>query len=170
MSTQPIDTFVFDDDGRTPNSRYPVIVYRGPAHVGEHSADAFDALFDSHGWRPQWRGGVYDYHHYHSNAHEALAVYAGEAELILGGESGRTVTVNAGDVLILPAGTGHCRVSASADFALTAAYPEGQGDWDLCRPGDTDHDTAAARIAAVALPEADPLTGSDGQLRQLWLD
>lgn len=163
------DMLRFDDDGRTPNSRYPVLVYRGLiGAAGDTAASAFEAMFEAHDWRPQWRGGVFAYHHFHSNAHEALAVYAGEAELVLGGEAGQPTRIAAGDVLVLPAGTGHCRVSADTDFALTAAYPAGYGDWDLCRPGESDHDRAVARIRAVPVPPADPVTGRNGALTRLW--
>lgn len=173
--THPIDpdtapeTLMFQDDGRTPNSRFPVLVYRGlGTSPGDDPAAGFEALFEAHGWPAQWRGGVFAYHHFHSNAHEALAVYAGEAELVLGGEFGRPVRVAAGDMAILPAGTGHCRISASADFAVTAGYPAGHGDWDLCRPGRTHHKRAVARIAAVPMPPADPVTGARGALTRFW--
>lgn len=166
--TEP-ETLGFDDDGRTPNSPHSVLVYRGLlTTAGEEAAAVFEATFEAHGWPPQWRGGVFAYHHFHSNAHELLAVYAGEAELVLGGEDGQPVRIAAGDVLILPAGTGHCRISASADFELTAAYPAGHGDWDLCRPGETDHDRALARILAVPTPSTDPVTGANGALGRRW--
>lgn len=166
--TQP-ETLTFDDDGRTPNSRHPVLVYRSVlTDTGDDAAAAFEAVFETHDWPPQWRGGVFAYHHFHSNAHEALAVYAGEAELVLGGEAGQPIRLAAGDVVILPAGTGHCRVEASADFALTAAYPAGHGDWDLCRPGETAPERARERIAAVPVPPQDPITGADGALVRLW--
>ncbi|WP_423822383.1 cupin domain-containing protein [Salinisphaera sp. SPP-AMP-43] len=162
------ETFSFADDGRTPNNRLPVLVYRDLGTAGEITAEAFETVFAANAWPPQWRGGVFAYHHFHSNAHEALAVFSGQAELVLGGEAGQPVRLAAGDVVILPAGTGHCRISASADFELTAAYPAGYGDWDICKPGETDHDRAAARIAALPTPAIDPITGAEGALAQLW--
>lgn len=177
MTTTPLaagceitpETLHFNDDGRTPNSRHPVLVYRGLLDAtADEPAARFDATFRAHGWPPQWRGGVFAYHHFHSNAHEALAVYTGEAGLVLGGESGRSVRITLGDVVVLPAGTGHCRISASADFVLTAAYPAGNDDWDLCRPGAIDIDTARQRIARVPIPSGDPIGGAAGPLTRLW--
>lgn len=163
----PVETLHFDDDGRTPNNPYPVVIHRDAAAATD-LASAFERLFATHGWPPQWRGGVFDFHHYHSVSHEALGITDGHARLMLGGEAGRTVELARGDVVILPAGTGHCRVSASADFALTAAYPPDQQDWDLCRPGETDPDAARERIARVSLPSADPVLGPQAGLTAHW--
>ncbi|WP_123590207.1 cupin domain-containing protein [Salinisphaera orenii] len=160
-------TYRLDDDGRTPNGRWPVLHYRSGAARAVDPA-GFERLFAANGWPPQWRGGVFDFHHYHSVSHEALAVHAGAARLVLGGEAGRVVDLAAGDVLILPAGTGHCRLSATADFGLAAAYPPDQQDWDLCRPGETEPAAARARIAALGVPASDPVAGAAGGLVVHW--
>ena len=158
----------YADDGRTPNSRHPVLVYHGNDKATGGLAERLETLFAANDWPPQWRGGVFGYHHYHSVSHETLGVACGSATLMLGGEQGESLVVTAGDVLVLPAGTGHCRIDASADFELVAAYPPDQQDWDLCRPGDTDHAAACARIAAVAIPPQDPVTGAHGALPMAW--
>ena len=166
--TPSADSRRFTDDDRTPNSRHPVLIYRADAADQDGLAERLERLFASHGWPPQWRGGVFDYHHYHSNAHEVLGVARGTAVLMLGGEQGETVDIAPGDVVILPAGTGHCRIQASVDFELVAAYPADQQDWDLCRPGHVDLGAARARIATLAVPEQDPVAGAGGALVTLW--
>lgn len=155
-------------EGIPNNPRLPVIIYDGafPAD-GTDLATVMEARFAGNGWPPQWRNGIYDFHHYHSQGHEVLGIAAGSAELVLGGPKGRNLTVRAGDVLLLPAGTGHCRINASADFLVIGAYPPGQSG-DIVRSAPT----AAIRdaIAQLRFPPTDPVYGQDGPLRQYWTD
>ncbi|TWI57607.1 uncharacterized protein YjlB [Pseudomonas duriflava] len=167
VSAKP-DRLFFTDDGRIPNSPLPVLVYRNVPLDGKDKAAAFESLFAAHDWPPQWRDGVFDYHHYHSTAHEALGVASGHARLILGGEAGQEIAVEAGDVLILPAGTGHCQIEQSENFLVVGAYPLGQEDYDTQRARPETHDASVERIRRVALPAADPVTGWSGVLLQAW--
>lgn len=164
-ATTPL-TFV--DDGVIPNHpAYPLLLHRQAfdASVADPAASA-EALFAANGWGGLWRNGVYPYHHYHSTCHEALAVAAGWADVRFGGEAGETVRLEAGDVAVLPAGTGHKRLAASDDFLVVGAYPAGQ-PLDLIRDA-SEHDAAVARIGSVPLPATDPVFGSEGGLRTMW--
>jgi len=147
--------------GAMPNHpAFPALVYRGVAA----DAAAIEALFARNGWPPQWRDGIYDFHHYHTRGHEALGCARGRARVLLGGPDGRAVEVAAGDVLVLPVGTGHRRLSASGDFLVVGAYPPGQRA-DVCREAPTLD--MLARIAALPAPETDPV-GNGGGVTALW--
>jgi uncharacterized protein YjlB len=129
---------------------FPVLIYRDVA------ADDVRALFAEHGWGGSWVDGVFDFHHFHSTSHEVLGVLAGEATLELGGPQGRSFDVKAGDVVVLPAGTGHRRATARDGFTVCGAYPRGQEDYDLLRSAD---DAARERIRTLPAPEQDPVGG-----------
>ena len=130
--------------------RFAVLIYRG--------VDVSDAkaLFAEHGWGGSWVDGVFDFHHFHSTSHEALAVIAGQATIEIGGPQGEAFDVTKGDVLVLPAGTGHRRARADDAFRVVGAYPRGQEDYDLLREAD---DAARERIAALGPPAQDPVGG-----------
>jgi uncharacterized protein YjlB len=147
---------------RIPNHpRFGVLRYRG-VDAAARGAEAVRALFADHGWGGSWVDGIFAFHHFHSTSHEALAVVSGSAVVELGGPQGRAFEVAAGDVLVLPAGTGHRRASASRDFTVVGAYPAGQENYDLLR-GDDPAEVAAARerIDALPAPPEDPV-GGDG--------
>ena len=152
------ERFILQENDWVPNNRdLPVLVYRR-VESGDCEAVArnFEQRFAAHGWPPDWRDTIYDYHHYHSTAHEALGIAAGRATLMLGGPDGREVEVRAGDALILPVGTGHCRIEASEDFLVVGAYPEGQ-DWDIYKEAPSPE--MRERMASLATP-CDPVTGT----------
>ncbi len=159
------ETHRFEDDGAIPNSPLPVLIYH-ELEAARHAGDC-EELFGSNGWVPDWRDGIFSFHHFHSIAHEVLGIVAGTVTVRLGGPSGRSFEIGRGDVLVLPAGTGHCNEGSSADLLVVGAYPDGM-PWDLRRGDPAEHDEAVANIRAVPVPGADPVEGSDGPLAELW--
>jgi uncharacterized protein YjlB len=159
---------VFEDDGLVPNNPMPFLVYRGVIAVdGDDPAAAVERVFGANGWGDMWRNGVFDYLHYHATVHEALGVASGTARVRFGGDSGKEFDLAPGDVAILPAGTGHQRVSASDDFCIVGAYPPGP-KMQITRPTPENHAKALQTIPRVPLPETDAVMGKDGPLVRLW--
>jgi uncharacterized protein YjlB len=163
------DNFVFQDDGVIPNNRLPLIVRRGAIPpAASDPAKAFEATFAKNGWTGSWRGSIFDYHHYHSTAHEVLGIASGSATVRFGGEGGETVGLTAGDVVVIPAGVGHALINEGGDLLVVGAYADGR-DWDIVRADQGQVDAAArARAAQVPLPDADPVDGPTGPLTKLW--
>jgi uncharacterized protein YjlB len=157
----------FKSSGAVPNNpTLPVLVYSGAFPEGESAiASGMEERFAENGWPPQWRNGIYPFHHYHCEGHEVLGIAAGEARLVLGGDGGEELTVRKGDVLLLPAGTGHCLMSATPDLIVVGAYPPDQ-------QGDIQRDIATTAmkraIAELPYPKRDPVLGSNGPLLDHW--
>ncbi|ETX30759.1 cupin domain-containing protein [Roseivivax isoporae] len=165
-----VETLWLSDDGGIPNNPdLPVVLIHG-ALDAEAGDAAIRALFEAQGWRGTWTWTVFDFHHYHPDAHEALAVARGWGDIQLGGPSGPVLHLRAGDAMVLPAGTGHCRIAQSEDFAVCGGYPPDHTDVGLARADDPDQDRHRAQIARVSRPETDPLFGAAGPLVRLWDD
>jgi uncharacterized protein YjlB len=159
----------FEDDGSIPNNpQLPLLLYRGALDFGHHDpALVCEQVFANHGWGDAWRNGIYPFPHYHSTAHEVLGIARGHASVRLGGARGRTVTVQAGDVVVIPAGVGHQNLGASADLLVIGAYPHGQSA-DLGRGAPGERPRVLDAIARVPLPQADPVYGEAGPLPGHW--
>ena len=157
------------DDGLIPNNpNLPLLIYEGALNLPEHAAaEAVEDLVRVNEWGGSWRNGIYDYHHYHSTAHEVLVVYCGSASVQLGGERGITAKIQRGDILIIPAGVAHKNIGASPDFKVLGAYPKGQ-DWNMCYGKASERPGADQEISRVPLPKADPVYGTGGPLMQHW--
>jgi uncharacterized protein YjlB len=163
-------TFMFEDDGATPNNPdLPFVVYKNAValEVAADPAAVFEALFAANGWGDSWRNGIYDFLHYHSRIHEVLGIARGRARVRFGGDHGKELDLAAGDVAVLPAGTGHQRLMASEDYLVVGAYPAA-GTYDECRGKAEEHARALKTIPRVAKPKADPVYGRDGPLMDLW--
>lgn len=173
MSVRALDVqaFRFEDDGRIPNNpSLPLLVYPGALDLDGASdpASVAERAFRAHGWGGSWRDGIFPFPHFHSNAHEVLAICRGDARVRFGGERGEVVEVGAGDVVVIPAGVGHQNLGSSADFLVVGAYPHGQEDYDLCRGEPGERPAVLDNIRGVRLPEQDPLAGANGPLLRHW--
>ena len=160
-----IEQHFFKDDGGIPNSSLPVLVYHGIEQARD--AAACEQLFAGNRWLGSWRDGIFSYHHFHSTAHEVLGIVSGSASVMLGGPGGQAFDVGTGNVLVLPAGTGHRNLGSSPDLLVIGAYPDGM-DWDLRRGDPAEHDEVLANIRAVPLPKTDPVAGAGGPLVEFW--
>lgn len=167
LAAPAVRTLMLKANGGIPNNpTLPVLIYPAALEVtGSDPASLFEQMFTANGWPPQWRYGVFSYHHYHTQGHEVLGVYAGNARLMLGGPDGHVVEVKAGDVLLLPVGTGHCNLGSSDDFRVVGAYPPGQ-------EGDINRDPATLaqieQIARLPRPDTDPVLGAQGGVVEHW--
>jgi uncharacterized protein YjlB len=162
-------TIMFTDDGIVPNHpRWPLIVYRGAVltHGIKQPEVLIDALFAANEWGRSWRDTIYDFVHYHSRIHEVLGVARGSAVVEFGGVKGRRLALKAGDVAILPAGTGHRLIEASRGFLVVGAYPP-SGTYDECTDS-RDRPGARKRIAKVKKPVSDPVYGKTAGIKTIW--
>ena len=164
-----VTTVLFDNDGIVPNHpQWPLIVHRRSVRFrgGFDPATIIDTLFASNGWGRSWRDTIYNFVHYHSQTHEVLGVARGDAVVEFGGIKGKRLKVRAGDIVVLPAGTGHRLIKASRNFLVVGAYPP-SGTYDECT--DTrDLPEAKKRIAKVKRPPRDPVHGKQAGIALLW--
>jgi uncharacterized protein YjlB len=162
------ESYFVKDDGIFPNSHLPILFYPKVLQLPAlFPAASVKKLFQQHNWKNNWKQGIYTFHHYHSTSHEVLGICKGETLLLLGGEKGITLFVQAGDVVVIPAGVAHMNLGKENDVTCVGGYPDGRDyDMNYGRPGErpkTDH-----TIAAVPLPETDPVFGGQGGLLQIW--
>lgn len=162
--------FYFKDDGQIPNSKFPLLLYKNAFSKREsEGADWLQQHFAANGWTNTWRWGVYPFHHYHSNTHEVLGCFSGDAILHLGGDHGQKVKVEQGDIVVIPAGVGHKCITHSADFTVLGAYPHGLSP-DLMKGEPTERPAADKRIDRLTIPETDPFLGKSAGLVTIWKD
>jgi uncharacterized protein YjlB len=161
------EVYHFEDDGIIPNNKLPLLLYRDAfPQRGNAGAEWLEQQFAENGWTNSWRWTIYGYHHYHSNTHEVLGVFNGSAVLRFGGENGQQLTVHAGDIIVIPAGVAHKKISDD-HLAVVGAYPDGMIP-DLHKEGENGREAAVKQIAAVPIPDKDPLLGEDDGLRRMW--
>lgn len=145
------------------NPEFPIIIAPN-ALGGAYPPHAVEMLFAANGWGGTWTWQVFDYHHFHPDAFEVLAVAAGSARLMLGGPQGEEVAVGAGDVLLLPPGAGHKQIDSDGAFQICGGYPPGQEDYAVIRDSDGYDAATLDQIGAVRRPVSDPIWGEAGPL------
>jgi uncharacterized protein YjlB len=85
-----------------------------------------------------------------------MGVARGSAVVQFGGKQGRRITLKRGDVLVLPAETGHECPSASQDFLVVGAYPKA-GTYDVFRTSPKGYVQALKTVPKVPPPRRDPI-------------
>lgn len=168
IKPENIISLILKEEGNFPNnSKLPLLLYRQALTLDTLDPQSIESLFLQNHWGNSWRNGIYNYHHYHSTAHEVMGIYRGKAKVKLGGPLGFEAEVKRGDVIIIPAGVAHKNLGSSSDFACVGAYPPDQHfDMNYGKEGerpDTDNN-----IKQVALPPQDPVFGRKGSLMQAW--
>ncbi len=158
------------EDGNYPNnSLLPLLVLKRVIHIDpqEKNSSVVKDLFESNGWVNSWIDGIYNYHHYHSTAHEVLGILEGNAVVQFGGPAGPAIPLEPGDVVIIPAGVSHKKIESDQNFSCIGAYPEGQ-QYDINYGTEKERDNAVTNIKHVSFPVADPVYGTDGPLIKNW--
>jgi uncharacterized protein YjlB len=136
------------------------------AAVSQDPAAVIEDLFEANGKADTWRDGIYDYVHYHSGIHEVLGIARDKGRVRFGGKKGRIYTLKAGDVAILPAGTGHQRLSADDEFLVIGAYAP-TGTYEECTTIE-ERPRALKTIPKVPVPRKDPVYGTGGPISKFW--
>jgi uncharacterized protein YjlB len=163
-----VETFVLTPEGGIPNSSLPLILYRHALSPTLRSPSGCQSLFARNQWSGNWVDGILDYWHFHVTGHEVLGCVAGSALVGFGGDGGIQVELRAGDVVVIPAGVGHMRLSENRDgFTVVGGYPPGQSG-AIARPGEVSVEDALRAIASLQPPRADPVQGEQGVLLAAW--
>ena len=160
--------FELNDGEVFPNNHLPILLYKGVLNLPVlFPATHVINLFKKNNWYNAWIGGIFNYHHYHSNTHEVLGIYGGSTTLLLKGEDGLKITVKKGDVLIIPAGVAQKNLGDKNAVKCIGAYPFGSAfDMNYGKPGERPR--TDKNIAAVPIPSFDPVYGTDRGLSKIW--
>lgn len=167
MNIIPV-TFFLKDDGTFPNSELPALLYKQAFQIPLlFGGIALRKIFRRHGWTNNWRHGIYTFNHYHSNTHEVLGVIKGSTHIRLGGPNGVIVVLAKGDVLVIPAGVAHKNTEEENAVICIGGYPNGR-HFDINKGMPGERPWVDQNIAAVPIPDTDPVTGLQDGLPSIW--
>ncbi len=79
------------------------------------------------------------------------------------------IRLQKGDVIIIPAGVAHKNIEPGKKFKCVGAYPKGF-HFDMKTGEPSERPKADEHIAAVPVPETDPVFGKNGELRKYWAE
>lgn len=162
------EVLFFKDDGITPNSKLPVIVYRDVLKSVEmKSGTSIRAVFESNNWSNNWADIIMTKNHYHSTTHEVIGINKGQVSLKIGGKYGSIVSIKTGDVILIPAGVGHYSLSNEIFYEAIGGYPNG-AEWDMIFDEKDKHVAAVERIRQIPIPKKNPIFGLSGLLFKYW--
>lgn len=156
------------NDGFPNNAELPLVLHRHAIKLPTLLRGLYvRRIFRKNGWTNNWKDGIYEYDHYHSNTHEAIAVIKGKATLLFGGRGGKKIDVREGDVVIIPAGVAHCTLGKEDDVTCIGGYPQGS-DYDMHYGHPGERPRTDRRIARLPVPKTDPVFGTDRGLPVIW--
>ena len=162
--------YFLKDDGVFPNNNFPVVHYKkviGNPVPKWLSCAYFKFIFFENDWLNNLKTGIATFHHYHSNTHKVLGVCSGKIMLLLGGESGLQITIEKGDVLIIPAGVAHKNLGNENDVICVEGYADGITQ-DIRYGRLHERPVADISIALAPFPVTDPLLGEGAGLVKVW--
>jgi len=164
-----IQKIYLKDDGIFPNNPLPVLYYPGVLLLpGLFPAGEVKDMFSHNDWKNTWQAGIYTFHHYHSNTHEALGIVRGETTIQIGGDNGVQLKIQKGDVIILPAGTAHKNLGDENAVVCVGGYPKGK-EYDMCYGSEKERPAADDNIRKVKVPDHDPVFGTHGGVLNYWV-
>ncbi len=144
-----------------PGSEIDLRLYQAVFDKADTALDAkFRKRFTANGWSLPWINGIFNFHHFHAEAHEALGCARGWVIVQFGGPNGPEFKLEAGDAVLIPAGVAHKNIDHSPNYCILGSYPHNQ-QADL-RPGDPDEwNEVLHLLSLLRLWDKDPVTGNE---------
>jgi len=161
--------YIIKPNGNFPNNEeLPLLYYHRAIKLPKFFKGLYvRQLFRRNGWTNNWKEGIYEYDHYHSNTHEAIAVIKGRATLLFGSKGGKQIEVGEGDVVIIPAGVAHCNLDKQNSVTCIGGYAQGK-DYDMNYGHPGERPKADKNIGRLGIPKRDPVFGKEKGLPVFW--